>query len=946
MRGITGTSSIQFDTAGAVPNPGRSGSCGVAITQVEFDYDAGSGSGATISKVRVHGVSGGAKAIDVAFSSWVLTADMHLSVATASDGSGGFDAEFDVTGQGLLVGILIDVSATINDGGSCTNTTRQSVLLRFPPSLLGDLGLPSATSSAFPSARSPFVAGLVDQLVYSRCFIPLLPSFGEFLMKDRMRLERAGLRSGVKGVRNWIGALERAANAAIRALAKQPSTSSDLPNADVRAALLSAEEQAADKLGRKSKEPIPALELRLSDDDFLLGIPLKAGNVSISASPAEALKLATQGNAFTITKDKFNAPLAGILGVWNHVTLGWLGRLYYDRLRLRPAGLTPGEQVYSLSLAPGEEVTLTQRSETKRSRSFEEVITASDERDLEFNSTWSTDLTQATTDSTTSTQNASLNAGLNIQTPVISANIGGQVSTSTSQTHSVTDTVARHTQMTQRAASKIRREHKTTFKVSTDITEEIGSRRVLRNPNPLRALTLHFFKLYQKVCALLERYDVKLCLVVELRDPGRELRVDVTDALDKLVPIRPASDLAGTTKSEKQKWVYNFNHVSGDEWGEETFVIDITPGMEVRGCEFRIDQIHRKNDYYLGLMEHTEDLSPDLPGDAYASIGGRYSFPDGPPQPGATGHVSLRVRFLFPEQDGEGWWTSQMLVTATFYTGIAQAPAAQDQQSSPAGSDLVTEVVQAAIGKAPDAINRQIITEVLLANYFQAGVSPPLPLLDRVDLDFDWSEKSVEYRPWWITQGAINGRDALRNRFLAVPGMVNVDGFLYPELVGSYARVHLPIKPGCERDAIRLLTARSDLSQDMERQVVELEKDRSLNFASKPRQLDDADHVMGPADSVGTTAGSSTWANSWETPERSFLVLNEWAETVPTDGIHVEPVLSSGCAGDEARVDGLESDLLGSMASRELNLAKADATRGIASRKDLSARVYLKDTKV
>jgi hypothetical protein len=71
------------------------------------------------------------------------------------------------------------------------------------------------------------------------------------------------------------------------------------------------------------------------------------------------------------------------------------------------------------------------------------------------------------------------------------------------------------------------------------------------------------------------------------------------------------------------------------------------------------------------------------------------------------------------------------------------------------------------------------------------------------------------------------------------------------------------------------------------------------------------------------------------------LVLDEWVEMVPTDGVHIEPTLSTGVSTDEARASALRAELEATDAQRQLRLAEAEAARTIALRENISATVNL-----
>ena len=55
--------------------------------------------------------------------------------------------------------------------------------------------------------------------------------------------------------------------------------------------------------------------------------------------------------------------------------------------------------------------------------------------------------------------------------------------------------------------------------------------------------------------------------------------------------------------------------------------------------------------------------------------------------------------------------------------------------------------------------------------------------------------------------------------------------------------------------------------------------------------------------------------------------LDEWSELLPTDGVHIEPILSGGQTVDAFSSSTLVSGLATSAAERRLTSARADAVR-------------------
>src|SRR5439155_15786379 len=69
-----------------------------------------------------------------------------------------------------------------------------------------------------------------------------------------------------------------------------------------------------------------------------------------------------------------------------------VGYAFLDRTRITPIGFALGEHVYALSLAPGEEAVMEQKTYTKRQLTFEEQTEQEKQYDLELASTYTTEL--------------------------------------------------------------------------------------------------------------------------------------------------------------------------------------------------------------------------------------------------------------------------------------------------------------------------------------------------------------------------------------------------------------------------------------------------------------------------------------------------------------------------------------------------------------------------
>jgi hypothetical protein len=111
-------------------------------------------------------------------------------------------------------------------------------------------------------------------------------------------------------------------------------------------------------------------------------------------------------------------------------------------------------------------------------------------------------------------------------------------------------------------------------------------------------------------------------------------------------------------------------------------------------------------------------------------------------------------------------------------------------------------------------------------------------------------------------------------------------------------------------------------------------------------QLPTYEQVLGSGPEVGTAAGSAAWAHDWEKPRRKFMVLDEWSDLLPTDGVHLEPALSTCGSVDEYRASALVSDLKGAAALRQAEEARAELERALAADKNLHPTIVIGDPAV
>jgi hypothetical protein len=259
-------------------------------------------------------------------------------------------------------------------------------------------------------------------------------------------------------------------------------------------------------------------------------------------------------------------------------------------------------------------------------------------------------------------------------------------------------------------------------------------------------------------------------------------------------------------------------------------------------------------------------------------------------------------------------------------------------------AERVQAIVEEVKSSRRELVYKRVFDQVLLQPYYDLGVSPPCDSLEKLRNWFEWSDAVIEYLPWWMTPAGRERREALRQRLLSLPGDVRSDIVIDDTLVASAARVYLPIRPGHELDVARLLATGTDTEKSAVDDCVERYVDwRDEEYAPLEYPLPTYEQVTAIDPALGTPAGTPDWLHDWERPRRRFTVMDEWAELLPTDGVHIEPALSACGSADSLRTSALVADLAAADAVRDAQRARAELDRELVQREDVDAEIVVGD---
>jgi hypothetical protein len=199
--------------------------------------------------------------------------------------------------------------------------------------------------------------------------------------------------------------------------------------------------------------------------------------------------------------------------------LGWL---HLERLQFTPLGYERGDLVYSLPMLPGETVRLSHREWSRTETEYSKLVSESLENATEEALSEKSELAQSSDAERqhSSGHNVSVDASATYSGFTISSSYGYSCQDSERQTRQLA--AKKSKEITRKASSRVKEEHKVTFKVTTAYELEEQSYREIKNPLD-RAVRWDFHRLMKKWKIDLYRYDARLTYDLVIPEPGSYL---------------------------------------------------------------------------------------------------------------------------------------------------------------------------------------------------------------------------------------------------------------------------------------------------------------------------------------------------------------------------------------------------------------------------------------
>jgi hypothetical protein len=200
--------------------------------------------------------------------------------------------------------------------------------------------------------------------------------------------------------------------------------------------------------------------------------------------------------------------------------VGWL---HLERIEMQPVGLERGELVSTIPMAPGETARVSHKEWSTQSEELSRIVTDELETYAEKGVAEKTDVAMSTANE--SKRDTNLNFGVTASgsygTVSVTSTLNYGVSTSDHESRQASTKHA--TEITSKASSRSRREHKVSFRTETRRGEEDEAARVITNTTT-RVMRIDYYRIMRKWRVDLMRYGLRMTYDLVVPDPGGALR--------------------------------------------------------------------------------------------------------------------------------------------------------------------------------------------------------------------------------------------------------------------------------------------------------------------------------------------------------------------------------------------------------------------------------------
>ncbi len=232
-----------------------------------------------------------------------------------------------------------------------------------------------------------------------------------------------------------------------------------------------------------------------------------------------------------------------------------VGRLHLERLQFTPVGVERGELVYSLPLTPKETVNISHREWSVSTREFESIVQDAFEGYSEQGVAEKTDISHSTENQSrhSSALNFNANASASYLGVTLSTAFGYNASSDDAQAQK--DSRNHSIDNTRKASSRVKKDHKTSFRVNSVVGHEETSVRTITNPSDSLPMRVDYYQMMRKWQVDLYRYGLRMTYDITIPSPGSDL-------------IRKLEQLAALDAKRNEPFKFNLkvSDITRDNW--------------------------------------------------------------------------------------------------------------------------------------------------------------------------------------------------------------------------------------------------------------------------------------------------------------------------------------------------------------------------------------------
>jgi hypothetical protein len=295
--------------------------------------------------------------------------------------------------------------------------------------------------------------------------------------------------------------------------------------AQARAASVKALQKAIDQVSRaRSTVPSRAVAAPAPVRRAAMAKSLPAEKANLAAesevsgdllATLQALQGASDQAGQLVAQFKYQSPLSPV------------GQIHLERLEMTPFGVEHGELVHSIPLTPLETVNVSHREWSQSAQSYETLALDALEGFSETGVTEKHDLARASEVETkhassldvSGSISATYNGGAYSLTASAAVAYGSKDEARDAEKSSIAHSMA----VTRTASTRTKKEHQTSFKVSSVAGAEDLAVQVITNPNPKSAMRVDYYQLLRKWRVDLIRYGLRMTYDLVIPNPGFDL---------------------------------------------------------------------------------------------------------------------------------------------------------------------------------------------------------------------------------------------------------------------------------------------------------------------------------------------------------------------------------------------------------------------------------------